>query len=170
MPLISLACNHCGAALEIPPDTHFVTCRFCSSQLDVQHAGNAVFTKVLEVLDQRTAAMANDLETIKRQNELERFDREWQRERERYLVRGKQGRTTVPTTTTSVMMLAVGVVAGVLWIGAATAQAAPFPVLLFGVMFVLVVIVGSLGIYVKAQTYHRRHRDYESRRQKLLEK
>ena len=74
MKVISISCNHCGAPLDVPLKTRYLTCSFCESRLEVQQSGNAYFTSVLEAVSQ----IEEDVGTIKLQNELERIDREWQ--------------------------------------------------------------------------------------------
>jgi hypothetical protein len=167
MKTLPLTCNHCGAPLQAPEGTRFLTCQFCSSSLEVQHSGNAVYTQVLDTLDQRTTAMANDIDEIKRQNELELLDRQWEREREEYLVRGKFGRTSVPSTTGSLIAMTIGVVVGIVWIGMAVSFGAPFFFPLFGVLFIMIVVLGSAGNVSKATRYRAREAEYERRRQLL---
>src|SRR3954451_15924160 len=87
----SVACNHCGAPLDISPTTQFVTCAYCGYKLQVHRSASSVYTEVLESIDQRTQRMEQDIDQIKRQNELERIDREWSMQRDAMLVRDKQG-------------------------------------------------------------------------------
>src|SRR5579864_8384583 len=97
MNVINLACNHCGAPLEVAEGTKFVTCRFCSSRLAIEHSESAFYSRVLEALENQTSALSQDLETIKIQNEIERLDREWQMQRESLCRRGKDGQLQEPT-------------------------------------------------------------------------
>jgi len=74
---LALKCNNCGANLSVPPDTRYLTCSYCHSQLQVHASGGAAYTEVLDRIDARTEHIAADVETIKLQNELEQLDREW---------------------------------------------------------------------------------------------
>lgn len=99
--LIALSCGHCGAPLSIPGDARFVTCTHCNSRLEVQNTGSAAYTRVLEQVAERTEALAEQVETLKQQHELERIDREWEMEREKYLIHGKHGRVYEPGEATA---------------------------------------------------------------------
>ena len=110
MELLSLACGHCGAPLEVPDGTRFVTCGYCSSKLEVHRSGGAIYTEVLEALQKRTEEIAGDVEILKLQNELERIDREWQSTRESCMIRGKDGGLSEPSPV-------AGTIAGVIAIG-----------------------------------------------------
>lgn len=112
--LIALTCNHCGAPLKVPGETRFLTCGHCASHLEVQRSGDAIFTKVLEALDKRTAALANDVEILKLQNDLELLDREWAVESQPYMNRSKNGTLSEPTTEGAVFFAVVIVLVGLM--------------------------------------------------------
>ena len=38
----SVACNHCGAPLQVGSGTRFVTCAHCGSQLEVHRTGSSL--------------------------------------------------------------------------------------------------------------------------------
>jgi Flp pilus assembly protein TadB len=78
MKLITLSCNQCGAPLEVPEETRFLTCRFCTSLLAVEHSESAVYTRVLEALERQTSELAHDVKAMKLQQELEQLDRSWE--------------------------------------------------------------------------------------------
>lgn len=167
MTILNLTCNHCGAPLQVPEKTRFLTCRFCSSQLEVQHSENAVYTEVLQALDQRTSEIARDVGAIKRQNELAQLDREWERERESYLVRGQHGQRNIPSTAGSAFGMVIGVTFGFIWIAVTSSSGAPAIFPLFGVVVIVVVIIGSLVNMQKSVNYQKRHGEYERRREQL---
>jgi hypothetical protein len=77
MELVAVRCTHCGAPLEVGAQTRFATCRFCSTQLEVKRTDSAVFTEEVARIARNTEVMAENLETIRLQNEIERLDREW---------------------------------------------------------------------------------------------
>jgi hypothetical protein len=170
MKVLSLTCNHCGAPLQVEENTRYLTCRFCSSQLEVEHSGNVVYTKVLQAIDQRTTEMAKDLDTIKRQNELEQLDREWQREREKHLVRGKNGTTSVPSIAGSLIGLVVGVSFGVFWMGLAISTDGPGFLPYVGGLIIFLVVINSLANFQKSANYREREAEYDRRRQHLQDK
>lgn len=77
METLSVRCNHCGAPLSVGAETRFVTCRFCHSSLEVKRSDSAVFTEEVARIADNTDKMADSLEIIELQNEIERLDREW---------------------------------------------------------------------------------------------
>jgi DNA-directed RNA polymerase subunit RPC12/RpoP len=77
METISVRCNHCGAALDVGNETRFVTCQFCNSQLEIKRTDSSVFTEEVERIARNTDKMAESMEVIKLQNEIEQLDREW---------------------------------------------------------------------------------------------
>ena len=70
---LKLTCNQCGASLEVPEETRFLTCTACSSQLEVHRSGSTAYTEVLEAV-----------EPVRVELELEKLDREWMEEIEKY--------------------------------------------------------------------------------------
>jgi hypothetical protein len=178
--LTKVTCNSCGAALEIPPAANFVTCRYCKSQLEVKRTESTIFTEVLNRLDQRTAEMADDLDAIRRENEIERLDREWEMRRASLMTHHKNGSASEPSAVGGVIVMVVMGGFGILWtIGAvAMMSSGPpgggppavfqciFP--LFGVAFVVIAIAGGIKSMTSAGTYNEEHRKYQQRREALL--
>lgn len=89
MELESIACNNCGAPLEVPPGANFVSCNHCGSNLAVRRSTSVSYTENVDQIDQRTESMARQLAELRYHQELENLDRQWERERERYLVTNK---------------------------------------------------------------------------------
>jgi len=176
MALESVACNNCGAPLQVPEEANYVTCVHCSTQLSVKRTGNARFTEAIDDLREQ-------VEKLTRQNELEALDREWALERESFMVSGKHGRRRLPTKTGSLIGGIVITVFGLFWTSMAagiTGTAsnfggggiggafACFP--LFGLLFVAAGIAISIYAYRKAHDYEQAHRRYQQRRREILEK
>lgn len=168
MKLLSLTCNHCGAPLEAPTKTRYLTCAYCNSRLEVKREGQAVYTEVLEAIEERTARIAEDVETIKLQNEIERLDREWTLQRERYLVKGQEGDISVPSTAGSVVGGLVGAGFGVAWTIFTASIGAPFIFPVFGILFIVLALAGTFSGTAKAEAYRLEQGSYESRRRALL--
>jgi hypothetical protein len=76
MEMVSVSCNSCGAPLKVGAQVRFVTCQFCNTQLEIKRNDSTVFTEQINRIADNTAQMAQDLEAIKLQNEIERVDRE----------------------------------------------------------------------------------------------
>src|SRR5687768_2326314 len=71
----SIACNNCGAALQVSDATRFATCTYCNSQLAVHRTDSAAYTEVLHAVKANTDRIADDVGAIRVQNELEALDR-----------------------------------------------------------------------------------------------
>jgi hypothetical protein len=76
METLSVRCNHCGAPLQVSGTTRFVTCQFCQSSLEVKRTDTSIFTEEVAKIAQDTSKMADSLEVIALQNEIEKLDRE----------------------------------------------------------------------------------------------
>ncbi|HET6249931.1 MAG TPA: hypothetical protein VFE47_19735 [Tepidisphaeraceae bacterium] len=169
--VLSITCDHCGAPLEVPPGTRFVTCRYCNSRLEIHQNGGAAYTEVLEAIDERTQHIAEDVETIKLQNQLNQLDREWMVDRENYAIRNKQGHSLPPTTgggAGAIFGLVFASVFIVIWIIASASMGAPFFFPLFGVGMLVMIFIGVISSLKKTGDYRNALGVYERRRQKLL--
>jgi hypothetical protein len=62
--LLSLSCNKCGAPLEVPAGTNFLTCSYCKSRLAIHTSGSAFYTEVLEQIDQKTTQILDKVDTL----------------------------------------------------------------------------------------------------------
>jgi hypothetical protein len=127
-----------------------------------------VYSEVLEAIDQRTERIAEDVEAIKLQNEVEQLDREWLMGLDRYKVRNQDGHYQVPGQIGAAVSLAVAVVFGLFWIGVASSMGAPFPFPLFGLLFIVAAVVAGANAWSKAAGYQRDHASYQRRRRDLL--
>jgi hypothetical protein len=76
MDTISIRCNSCGAPLEAGAQARYITCKFCNSQLEIKRTASSVFTEEISKIARTTERMAENLEAIKLQNEIEMLDRE----------------------------------------------------------------------------------------------
>jgi DNA-directed RNA polymerase subunit RPC12/RpoP len=76
METLSVRCNHCGAPLQVASNTRFVTCQFCGSSLEVKRTESSIFTEEVAKIAENTGRMAESLNVIALQNEIEKLDRE----------------------------------------------------------------------------------------------
>ena len=164
----TVTCNRCGAPLAIADSTRFVNCTYCGARLEVHRNGNALYTAVLDAIDQRTKEIAADVEVIRRQNEIERLDREWAMRREDLMVRGKDGSAAKPSVIGPVIGMLIAVVFVGFWSISAANAGAPgfFPVI--GVLVILAVIIGTVSTLAKAGQYEQEQRRYEAERARLM--
>ena len=178
MELTPVTCNGCGAALQVPEGARFVTCRYCNASLEIKRTDSAIYTETLQRIDQRTAEMAEDLDAIRHEHELERLDREWTLRRESFMSRSKHGNVTEPSVVGGIMAIVIGGGFGLFWTIMAfsitshgAAMGAPlgisiFP--LFGVLFIVVAVISGLTMMSKALRYQQEQRDYQRQREKVL--
>lgn len=170
--LVTVSCNRCGTALDVPPGVRFITCTQCGARLEVRQTGNVAYTQVLdanESTDARVRQIAADVGAVRAQNEVERLDREWMMERERYMITGKWGRRYEPSRFGGIILIIVFGGFGVLWAVMASSMGAPGVFPLFGLLFVVVAIAGGIWQFTKAGEYERAERAYQERRRQLLE-
>jgi DNA-directed RNA polymerase subunit RPC12/RpoP len=167
MELITLSCGNCGAPLQVPDDAKYVTCNHCASQLAVRRTDTVTFTEKLDEISQRTQRIEGELSELKSRQELEDLDRQWEREREGYMIADKHGRRHVPTVAGSVFGGVAAAVFGVVW----TAMAANMGgggLAVFGVVFIVLGVGIGLHSYSKAQDYLVAERRYRRRRAEAL--
>lgn len=168
MRLVSLNCNQCGAPLEVPEKVQFVTCGYCSARLSIQRSGGAVYSQALDEVEKRTEQIADDVETIKLQNELAALDRQWLLDRDKYKVKGQDDQYSVPSQTGSIVGMIIAAAFGLFWTVMAASMGAPFFFPLFGIAFVIFAIVGGISSLNKAEAYQHSRQIYEARRKSLL--
>jgi hypothetical protein len=169
MELITVACNNCGAPLRVPDDARFVTCNHCSSQLAVKHTESVTFTEKLNEINERTERIEDELAELRSRQEIEDLDRQWERQRERYMITDKHGRRRVPTVAGSVFSGIAIVVFGIFWtVVAANMGGGGFA--LFGVLFIVVGAGVSIYSYTKAQDYLAAQRRYRRRRAQVSQR
>ncbi|MGL5018396.1 MAG: hypothetical protein ACRDBP_09700, partial [Luteolibacter sp.] len=91
MKVTKVCCQGCGADLQIDESIRYVTCNYCNARLEVVHDPSVTHTRQLDKIERTTDRLADNLKVIELQNDLERLDREWDNQRQGYLVRGKNG-------------------------------------------------------------------------------
>lgn len=89
MKATTVDCQKCGAPLEIEESVRFLTCRFCSSRLEVLRDGSATLTAVRE----RAEQLEGEVEDLRQQLDLETLEREWAEETERHAAYSENGRS-----------------------------------------------------------------------------
>jgi predicted RNA-binding Zn-ribbon protein involved in translation (DUF1610 family) len=172
-------CNQCGARLEVAPTTNFVTCSQCGHALAVKRTATSLFTELAGIapavprqVSQNTPDVQEQLSELRRDTELNRLDREWDRQREELMVRGRYGNRYQPTPTASIFTGIVAVVGGLIWMVFAFSivnmdgPGGFFP--FFGIVFILFGVGVSIYTYSKAMQYQQAENSYKRRRAKLL--
>lgn len=151
----SLACDNCGAPLEVPEQANYVRCNHCDSQLAVHRSQSVSYTELVDKIVQRADRLTDEVARLGYENELARIDRDWDRERERLMITDKHGRRYEPSMAGAMIG---AVIAGIIGIFA-TALAGPFGLVFLGIA----VIAGVIG-WVKASEFEAAKRRYRRRR------
>lgn len=170
MKLLAVTCDHCGAPLEVPVRTRYVTCAYCDTRLQVHQTRSAAYTEVLETVARRTEEIADRVERIELQNQLERLDREWTMHREQYMTRGKDGRLSVPNRFAGVAIAVFAGGFGLFWTISAGHAGAPRPFSLFGLLFVIFAVISGIVVFNQAGAYQQHKTAYERERRRLVRK
>ena len=171
--LESLLCNSCGAPLQVPASAKYVKCNHCQTQLQVHRDAGVTFTESIEELNETTRSLTDQVAKLTAQQKLSDLDRQWELEREQYMVSGQNGVKRLPSEGGSAIGGIVIVGFGIFWtIGAAgMASSSPFRgpgfLPLFGIIFIGFGIFASIHGYQKAGDYREAHKKYKREREKL---
>lgn len=164
METISVRCNHCGAPLQISEGTRFVTCQFCHSSLEVKRTESSVFTEEVAKIAENTGRMAESLEVIELQNEIERLDRELG---PRVAQQEANPVGTAVSGCIGVIVLTLFISFGVFFAQTSSDMGAPAIFPIFGTGFVIVGILAAIGMLTKLSSGPS---DKEKRRAELVRK
>jgi DNA-directed RNA polymerase subunit RPC12/RpoP len=171
METISVRCNHCGAPLDVGMQTRFVTCQFCNSQLEIKRTDSSVFTEEVERIARNTDKMANSLEVIKLQNEIEQLDREWSAKQAEAAPSGKRGGPQ--TTGGAVFGLVFAVFFAIVCFsmaGAAGSHGAPSIFSMVPVGMGIFALVAAIMNLAKSSSLDQSRGAYQQRRGELMRK
>jgi predicted RNA-binding Zn-ribbon protein involved in translation (DUF1610 family) len=171
MQIEKIACNSCGAPLEVTTTTKFVTCRHCGTKLSIQRTDTATFTEILEQLTAKTDQLSDQVNDLTGYTELAALDREWELERQNYMVTTRHGAKHIPSEAGSIGGGIAITLFGCIWTFMAFTITSfiPIPILhvvfpLFGMIFVIGGIVSSISSFNKAGEYRRAQQRYRQRR------
>ena len=168
MKVTRVCCQGCGADLQVDETIRFVTCNYCAAKLEVVHGESVTHTRQLDRIEQTTSQLASNLKVIELQNEIERLDREWDRDREGMLVRGKHGSVSEPSAAGALVGGVIAVIFGIFWVAMAAGSGAPGLFPLFGLVFIGVAVFSIISGTSKADRFQRSRSSYETRRAELL--
>lgn len=168
MKITKVCCQGCGADLQIDETIRFATCNYCHARLEIVHDPTVTHTRLLEDIGRTTEQMAGNLRVIELQNDLERLDREWDLQRESFMVTGKHGHRSLPSEAGSVIGGGIAVVGGIIWMAFAAGIGAPFPFPLFGLVFIGFAIFGMVNGATKASGYRDAENAFNQRRNNLI--
>ena len=164
----SIVCNQCGAPLPLQGSTRFLTCAHCGAQLEVHRSPDAIYTEVLEALDERTQKLTEEVESLKRDREIDWLDRDWAVQRESFLSPGTDGRMSEPSTTRGVFAIIGGTIFGGLLIFNTLASGTKPAGAFLGVLVFVIAVIGGVLSIAKARRFDEAKRIYQHRRRQLL--
>ncbi|MDA3963659.1 MAG: hypothetical protein PF961_22965 [Planctomycetota bacterium] len=170
MELLSLSCNHCGAPLEAPKSANYLSCQHCGSRLKIMSSGGAAWTEVqekIEAIAERQDDMAQDLEIIKLHNQIEALERDWDRYRDKSMIRSKHGREREPSVGGGMFSMIVGIVGGLVFFAMSGGAGAPMPFPLFGLAFVAFGVFSGLHSMKTGKAFERSKQRFQSQRRSL---
>lgn len=144
MNIESVQCNNCGAPLELPESARFATCRHCGAQLAVHRSTAAVTTEVLERVAAQVDRVADEVQQLRIQNELQRLDMNWERERQKLFVRTKNGPAREPTEASGIVVMVIACVMALVFGGVAASNG-------FGAGIVGAVLMALGGVFAGFQ-------------------
>lgn len=177
MEIISLKCNNCGANLQINKKTVYLQCTSCGSSLAVKKSINTVFTEVLEELNLNTNKLVDQSNIVLIEKEIERLDREWMIEREKYRISTKDGNHLPDESESNNLLQYIVFITSFLFFGGimvfllsdAPAEFKPF--ILGGLLiFIVGVFISFVSVSNKTSDYKQAKTLYLEKRQSLLKK
>jgi hypothetical protein len=112
--------------------------------------------------------MANGAtDTIDREGEIEKLDREWESQRVTLLVRNKTSGYSAPSSAKAVLLAMFSVLVGVLWTLVSISFGAPGFTKWIGLVFIIAGVGGSVAMMSKAARFRDAEQAYLRRRKQL---
>jgi amino acid transporter len=164
MEIKTLRCNNCGSNLNVSSKVKFLNCSFCGSSLTIKNSGNATFTEVIHEIKENTEILVNSSERMAIEKEIERLDREWLIERERYKIKSKHS-SDLPDNSTIITSI-IGLILGFIFI-LFMMQNAPYQFIIFGIVFMLILVFSTISNIIKTTNYNNAKDLYNRKRKNL---
>jgi len=169
METLSVRCNHCGAPLQVADNTRFVTCQFCQSSLEVKRTDSSVFTEEVAKIAENTGKMAESLEVITLQNEIERLDRDHAPERLEEMSKGASPVVRNAEGCVGVVFMCIFTSFGLFFAISSAEARAPFIFQIVSGGFALIGIIVLVSMLIRAVGGDgpQRSEDYRRKRDEL---
>lgn len=164
METLSVRCNHCGAPLQVAEKTRFVTCQFCQSSLEVRRTESSIFTEEVSKIAASTEKMAESLEVMTLQQEIERLDREHPAER---AAATQTPGSNVAEAIIGGIVLVLFTAFGLFFAITSSEMRAPGIFPLVGGGFALIGIIALVSMATRLSVGHASKSDYQERRAEL---
>ncbi|MES2464066.1 MAG: SHOCT domain-containing protein [Armatimonadota bacterium] len=142
------------------------------SRLQEMHASGVLtdeeFARAKAVVLEDGPDTSGPLAQIGLENELARIDREWDQEREAYLVTGRYGARHLPSEGSGLAGIFLGGGFALVWTVLAFSMGAPVVFALFGIVGVIAAVGMGIAEMEKAERYRETERRWRKRREALL--
>lgn len=119
-------------------------------------------------------SMQSHLKHVRLQNDLEQLDREWLMDREKYMSSTRRGGRQLPNRAGAIIGLVIGGGFSIFWTVMAFGITSfmPFNAVkifpLFGLLFLVAIVWGSITEFRKAGAYEKAEQQYKERRAQLV--
>jgi len=155
-----VACQSCGANLTLDDSIRFVTCGYCSAQLEIVHDSSTIHSKILEDIVKRQNAVEAELNILRIEREIRRIERGWESYRQNLSSRAKDGSLVEPSTIGPTLVWAFGWIIGLIIIIASGSNQQ-----WFGLVLGLAILLTS---YLIADHGIRRAKEFAAMRSRYL--
>ena len=109
-----VACQSCGANLNIDESIRFVTCGYCSASLEIVHDPSAVYSKLLEDVVKRQDAVEDELNILRIERKIQRLEAEWESFRQSVCSKEKDGSLVEPNKAGPILFGAFALIIGLI--------------------------------------------------------
>ena len=162
-----VACQGCGAVLEVDESVRFVTCRYCASRLEICHDPSTIYSKLLEDVVRTQKSAERELRLIRLERQLDRLDKTWKSFADSVSRKAKDGTLHEPSGSDSILVMVLTVFIGflLLLVSLDSWDRWPLALLALGVFFTGWTI--SRHAKRRAREFARTRRSYLKRRTAL---
>ncbi|MEM8907668.1 MAG: hypothetical protein AAGD05_07460 [Bacteroidota bacterium] len=170
MEITHLACNNCGADLEIPKKIKFFTCSYCGSSLTIKKSGHAVYTEILSDINANTKRIINHSTLLLIEKKIARLDREWSMKKKHF----KKGERERPGSILLGLLVQIIALVGFSFVFIKSfnfrGSQEFFPLAFLGVTILIVFTVfQTLSRYSSASKFQKAQKKYMIQRAHLLQ-
>lgn len=170
MKVTTLACNNCGAPIDVPETTAYANCSHCGAKLAIHRNSTACYTEAVDKLNNAAELLDGRVQHILHQQRLEALDRRWEHERRGFMMEDKHGGLQEPPSRLQAIVFSIALV---LFCAIWTSISIGF-IETFGMMVLVgpgIAVVGLAVIWLahgKHQDFTQAKADYERKRQALI--
>lgn len=108
-----IACQQCGADLEVNEEVRFLTCRYCNSRLEIVHDPSVSYSRILDQLVQKQTSIENELKLIRLHRKLHELEQGWESYRQSVSSRAKDGQLVDPSMRISALPMLASIPVGI---------------------------------------------------------